>query len=590
MTDENVPAVGIDLGTTYSAVAYIDDTGRPVTLVNAEGDLVTPSVVLFEGHQPIVGKEALKALATEADSVAQCAKRELGERTFRKALQGALYPPEALQALVLKKLRDDASRQIGDFTKVVITVPAYFDEVRRKATQDAGYIAGFEVLDIINEPTAAAIAHGFLKGFLNRKGEINAPRKQLVYDLGGGTFDVTVMEIRGNDFLALATDGDVQLGGQDWDMRLVNYVAEEFQRTHNLDPREDPNTAGRLWRDCEDAKRTLSARSKVSVSCDYKGLAVRPEVTREKFEEITHDLLSRTEFTTKQTLQAAGLTWKDIDQVLLVGGSTRMPMVAQMLRRLSGQEPDSSVSVDEAVAHGAALHASILLAEGRGQRPVLHIKNVNSHSLGVVATDARTERKRNAILIPRNTPLPVTARRVFRTQKEGQKSILVQIVEGESASPDDCSQIGRCVVRELPTNLPAQTPIEVRFSYQDNGRLSVKVNVRGTRRELRHEISRDNTLSQQQLDAWRLFVAGQGTGDPPPGESQIGGAAMTDSQIGQIPLTPDESSASLGDSQVLTGEIRIVTNDSRVSVDEVHIDTGDSRVGTDDDLEIIEGE
>jgi molecular chaperone DnaK len=261
MSQHNTPAVGIDLGTTYSAVAYIDDTGRPVTLVNAEGDLVTPTVVLFEGAQAVAGKEALKAIATEADQVAQCAKRELGERMFHKALDGRKFPPEALQAFVLNKLRQDASRHIGDFGKVVITVPAYFDEVRRKATQDAGYMAGLEVLDIINEPTAAAIAHGFLKGFLNRQGESNAPRKLLVYDLGGGTFDVTVMEILGHEFLALATDGDVQLGGQDWDIRLVDYVAAEFMQAHNLDPRQDPNTAGRLWRDCEDAKRTLSARA-----------------------------------------------------------------------------------------------------------------------------------------------------------------------------------------------------------------------------------------------------------------------------------------------------------------------------------------
>ena len=514
MPNQPTLAVGIDLGTTYSAVAYIDETGRPVTLVNAEGDLVTPSVVLFEGNQAVVGKEALKAIATEAEHVAQCAKRELGDRTFHKPLQGRRFPPEALQAFVLNKLRQDASRHIGDFRQVVITVPAYFDEVRRKATQDAGYMAGFEVLDIINEPTAAAIAHGFLKGFLNRSGESNEPRKLLVYDLGGGTFDVTVMEIKGNEFSALATDGDVQLGGQDWDQRLVDYVAAEFKATYKLDPREDPNTAGRLWRECEDAKRTLSARSKVSISCDYKSQAVRVEVTRDKFEEITQDLLNRTQFTTKQTLQAAGLRWSDLDYVLMVGGSTRMPMVAKMLRELVGKEPDASVAVDEAVAHGAALHAAIMLAKGRGEKPLLEVRNVNSHSLGVVATDARTDRKRNAILIPRNTPLPVTAKRVFRTQKESQQSILVQIVEGESASPEDCSQIGKCVVRDLPPGLPAQTPIDVRFSYQENGRLTVNVSVAGTGRDLKHEIARDNSLTPEQLDAWRLYITGQPPSEP----------------------------------------------------------------------------
>jgi molecular chaperone DnaK len=313
MSEQNTPAVGIDLGTTYSAVAHLDSTGRPVTLVNAEGDLVTPSVVLFETGNVVVGKEALKAIATEAQHVAQCAKRELGDRMFHKDLGGRKYPPEAIEAFILHKLKKDASRVVGDFKKVVVTVPAYFDEVRRKATQDAGYMAGLEVMDIINEPTAAAIAHGFLKGFLNERGESPVPRKLLVYDLGGGTFDVTVMEINGNEFLALATDGDVQLGGHDWDARLSNFVAEEFIRQHQLDPREDANTAGRLWRECEDAKRTLSARAKANITCDYKGHAVRVEITREKFEELTHDLLDRTQFTTRQTLQAAGMTWKDID-------------------------------------------------------------------------------------------------------------------------------------------------------------------------------------------------------------------------------------------------------------------------------------
>ncbi len=185
-----------------------------------------------------------------------------------------------------------------------------------------------------------------------------------------------------------------------------------------------------------------------------------------------------------------------------------------MLREVAGKEPDASVAVDEAVAHGAALHAGVLLAKSRGESPVVKIKNVNSHSLGVVATDAQTGRKRNAVVIPRNTPLPVTAKRIFRTQKTGQSSILVQIVEGESASPDDCSQIGKCVVRDLPRNLAAQTPIDVRFRYEDNGRLTVHVNVAGTDRELRHEITRENTLTPEQLDAWRQYITGEAAPQP----------------------------------------------------------------------------
>ena len=508
-------AIGIDLGTTYSAIARLDDRGHPVTLVNAEGDLITPSAVLIEGSNVVVGKEAIKALATDAADVALCSKRDLGNRTYHKKIGDRHYPPEAIEAWVLMKLKLDAARQIGDFTKVVITVPAYFDEVRRKATQDAGKMAGLEVMDIINEPTAAAVTFGFQRGFINLDGEFTQARKILVYDLGGGTFDVTIMKLSGSEFKALATDGDVQLGGHDWDQRLVDYVAEEFIRKHGVDPREEPNSEGRLWRECEEAKRTLSARMKATVGFDYKGFAVRLEIPREKFDDMTRDLLDRTMFTTRQTLKAAGLEWSDIDNVLCVGGSTRMPMIHTALSQLSGKEPSMALSPDEAVSHGAALQAGLLLARSRGETPKFDIKNVNSHSLGVVATDAKTNRKRNAILIPRNTPLPVNAKRVFKTQKANQKSILVQIVEGESASPDDCCQLGKCVVRDLPPDLPPQTPISVRFSYLDNGRLTVTVTVDGKADELKHEITRENSLSQEQLDGWKEYIQATMSGGTP---------------------------------------------------------------------------
>ncbi len=507
MNQISTRAVGIDLGTTFSAVACLDDLGRPQTLVNGEGDMLTPSVVLFEESEVVVGKEAVKAISTAALQVAECAKRDLGNRMYEKVLGGRQYPPEALEAWVLNKLRTDAEQQIGPFEKVVITVPAYFDEVRRKATQDAGYMAGFEVLDIINEPTAAAIAYGFQQSGNQQLGSAAGPARILVYDLGGGTFDVTIMEIQGDQFVTLATDGDVRLGGRDWDQRLVDYVAEEFIRRCGVDPREDPNAEGRLWRECEDTKRTLSARAKATVTCDYQGQSVRLEITRDQFQEMTRDLLDRTAFTTRQTLQASGLEWHDIDRVLLVGGSTRMPAVCEMLTSITGKQLDRSVSPDEAVAHGAAIHAGLLLERSAGREPRVTIKNVNSHSLGVVARDTATGRQRNAILVPRNTPLPVTAKRVFKTHKASQRSILVQIVEGESASPDDCSQIGKCSVRQLPPNLPAETPIEVRFRYAANGRLTVMVSCAG--QELCHEIQRDNSLTQEQLDSWRQYITGQ---------------------------------------------------------------------------------
>ncbi len=509
MTDPSTAAIGIDLGTTFSVLARIDQRGRPVTVVNAEGDHLTPSVVLFEGDDVVVGKEALKAVVTEADHVAECSKRDVGQRAYHKALAGKQYPPEVIEALILNKLRVDAEKQIGPINKAVITVPAYFDEVRRKATQDSGYMAGFEVLDIINEPTAAAVAFGFQQGYLNPEGSSVQPQNILVYDLGGGTFDVTVMQIRGTEFMALATDGDVRLGGYDWDQRLVDLAAESFMRRRQTDPRENPVSAGKLWRECEDAKRTLSARQKAAVACDYRGLSARIEITRQQFEETTQDLLDRTRFTTVQTLQAAGLDWKDLNRVLLVGGSTRMPMVRDMLRQLSGKEPDDSVAADEAVAHGAALHASLILARQAGLPPAFKIKNVNSHSLGVVGVEPLSKQRRNGILIPRNSPLPVTAKRTFKTTKAGQRSIRVDIVEGESRSADDCTPVGHCSVRHLPPDLPAQHPVEVLFHYQPNGRLKVRVTVPNTDHQVATEIVRENSLGKDHMDGWRQYICGK---------------------------------------------------------------------------------
>lgn len=503
---ESQPAVGIDLGTTFSAVAFLDAHGRPQTLNNAEGDKLTPSAMLFDGEQVIVGKEAIKALGTDFERVAAFPKRDLGERAYHKVIGDRKYPPEVLEAWILHKLRRDAERQIGPFREAVITVPAYFDEIRRKATMDAGYMAGLEVIDIINEPTAAAIAFGVQEGFLDATGSTESRRRILVYDLGGGTFDVTLMEIEGDRYQAIATDGDMRLGGRDWDQRLVDYVAEEMIRQQGFDPREDVNFEGKLWRECEDAKRSLSLRNQTKISFDWNGQSIRVEVTRQDFENMTRDLLDRTMFTTKQTLQQAGVTWDDVDMILLVGGSTRMPCIPEELQRLSGQVPHQSISPDEAVAFGAAIRAGVLADKKRGVGAKIRIKNVNSHSLGVVGIDPTTKRPRNGTVIPRNTPLPVFAKRVFQTARENQRSILVQILEGESTNPSDCVQIGKCTVRDLPRNLPAKTPIEVRFQYEENGRLTVTVQIQGTETRLQHELVRENSLSLPQMDAWKQHI------------------------------------------------------------------------------------
>lgn len=507
MTCETYPAVGIDLATTYSAIAYLDGTRRPVTVVNAEGNLTTPSVVLFEDAEIIVGEEALRALGTEAERIAAGAKRDIGQPFYHREINGRRYPPEVIQACIVKKLADDARSHVGEVRGVVITVPAYFDETKRKATQDVGRIAGLEVLDTINEPTAAALAFGLRPRLPNASGPDPGRERYLVYDLGGGTFDVTVMEIDGRRFTTIATDGDFRLGGQDWDYRMVDYVAEQFAAQYGGDPRDDLLTLSQLWRNCESAKRTLSVRKEASVSCEFAGHAMRVKLPRELFEQLTADLLERTLFTTRQVLHDAGLSWDGIDRVLLTGGSTRMPAVRAALRQLSGKEPDCSVSPEEAVAHGAALHAGLVLDRLRGEPPTFEITNVNSHSLAIVGNDPQTNLRRTCIMIPRNSALPMTHRCLFYLARTDQRSVVVDIVEGEAASPEGCIPIGRCVIRGLPPGLAKGTPVEVLLAYESNGRLRVSVQVPNLNWPLEHEMIRQHGLSEPELQNWRQFLA-----------------------------------------------------------------------------------
>jgi molecular chaperone DnaK len=506
MNSQSIPAVGIDLGTTFSVIAHLDDAGRPVTLVNAEGERTTPSLVLIDGSDIVVGREALRAIATEAEHVADCVKRDVGQKAYHRAIDGRYYPPEVLHAAILKKLAGDAQRQVGPVREVVITVPAYFDEVRRKSVQDAGYIAGLEVMDIINEPTAAAIAYGYAQGFLTPEISAARPQNVVVYDLGGGTFDVTVMEIAGNRFRALATDGDVHLGGRDFDQRIVDRAAEAFAAQYGADPRHDPAAGAALWLACEDAKRILSSRPRTTLAFEWRGCALGMDISREAFEEWTADLLDRTRFTTRQALQLAGLQWQDVDRVLLVGGSSRMPMVHRMLRELAGKDPETAVHADEAVAQGAALHAGLLLARRQGKPPAFRIKNINSHSLGLVGVDRHTGRRRAAVLIPRNTPLPAVARRTFKTKRDGQDSVVVCVVEGESRNPDECLEIGHCAIKNLPPGLPKGSPVNVEFRYGTDGRLSIAVELAGIGRRAQQEIVRPTGLTTEHLDRWRQWL------------------------------------------------------------------------------------
>jgi molecular chaperone DnaK len=514
--------VGIDLGTTISAVARIDEAGRTQMVPNAEGQTLTPSVVLFDDSGIIVGRQALKLAALAAGRIARWVKRDMGSPAYSQPIGGQFLPPEAIQACILGQLKADIERHLGTSYAPVITVPAFFDEPRRRATAEAAAMAGIPLLDIVNEPTAAALAFGEQLGYLDKSGEASEPLKLLVYDLGGGTFDVTIVDLRPGQIRALATDGDSMLGGYDWDRRLADFAADEFLRAYGIDPRQDPLGNHELMLAAEQAKLALSARKTATIRVVHAGKQLDVPMTRESFEERTSDLLYRTSMTSRQVAAAAGLKWSDIDRVLLVGGSSRMPAVRQMLLDVTGREPHSEVNPDEAVARGAAIYAGHLLRQrqrtGGKAAPLpaavaaakpLEVTNVSAHSLGIEGFNVQIGRRCNTVLIPRNSPLPARASRKFVTKKQGQTSIVVQVLEGESSRVDECTRVGRLVIRNLPAGLPAGSPIKVTYEYGANGRVGVTAQISGSNAAMQLELQRSGERSAGQVEVWRQALAGE---------------------------------------------------------------------------------
>jgi molecular chaperone DnaK len=523
--------VGIDLGTTFSVLAYLDESGRPTTVPNALGDKLTPSTVFVDEREILVGKEALQAAVLAPENFADCFKRDMGRHAYHRPVAGRQVPPEVLSALVLERLRLDAARRLGAPRQAVITVPAYFDELRRAATQEAGRLAGWEVLDIINEPTAAALSCGLEHGLFGPQPEAR-PERVLVYDLGGGTFDVTLLEVDGSTFRTLATDGDVGLGGRDFDERIVDWAASEFVATHGLDPRSNPRDAFQLWADAEEVKHLLSDRACATLVVRHADLRLRLELSRQQFEELTQDLLERTRDTAELLVRHAGTSWSQIDRVVAVGGATRMPMVRRMLRELSGKEPDQSVHPDEAVAQGAALYAGMVVGRTLGvARRQCVLINVNSHSLGIIGVDEKTGVRVNSILIPRNTPLPAARTKQCCTLEEGQRSVAVPVVEGESERPEFCLRLGKCVVSGLPQGLPKGTPVEVEYRYESNGRLSVSARLPAIGKQAQVVIEREQAAQGTTLAHWR--------------EQLLGGASAEDAA--GLPFAASPASLDLND-------------------------------------------
>jgi len=478
--------VGIDLGTTFSALAALDERGQAETIPNIDGEMLTPSAVLIDGSTAVVGAAARDVALDRPEDVAMLIKRDMGYANYSRTVAGRHFRPETLSAIILRKLVQDAERRLGPITRAVITVPAYFDDTRRKATKDAGRIAGLEVVDILDEPTAAALAYSFQQkgdrsqGSGGRKLTASVPEQTvLVYDLGGGTFDVTLVRLSPLRFESLGIEGDVRLGGKDWDDRIVNHVAEKFIAEHGIDPRNDPQALANLSAAAERAKKTLSKISQTTISCSCQGKVVAVPMTRAQFENLTRDLLIRTQLTTQQLLAQAKHTWDQVDRVLLVGGSTHMPMTAAMMQAISGRTPDNSLAVSEVVARGAAIHAGIIASRSETAvdsrvrdmlGDVVEI-SVNSHSLGIEVKQG--QERINDILIPKNTQLPTASSRVYRTVTENQSRVRVKVLQGDAHQADACISIGECWIEDLPPQLPKYSPIQVRCGVASNGLINV---------------------------------------------------------------------------------------------------------------------
>ncbi|MDY0152130.1 MAG: Hsp70 family protein [Candidatus Cloacimonas sp.] len=502
----NRTIVGIDLGTTYSSIAYINQHGKPEIITNREGERIMPSVVLFDGDSPIVGTIAKNSGSASPLNICQFVKRHMGEKDWKFTDDNDKeYTPEEVSALILKRLKDDAQTSLGfEINDAVITVPAYFNDAQRKSTQDAGKIAGLNVLRIINEPTAAALAYGI---------DQSIEQTILVYDLGGGTFDVTIMRITGEEIEVIATGGDKNLGGYDWDNRIMVYLNEQFQNEGGSDLFEDLSLQHDLRDKAEIAKKTLSSRDSAKVFLSAAGKNVSVNITREQFEEVTRDLLNRTESLMEITLEDANLTWTDIDKVLLVGGSTRMKCVPLLLERVSGKKPSSELHPDEIVSIGAALLGGIIQKkENKGDithldgLPSMKITDVNSHSLGIVAVDMQTGKLFNSIVMPKDTTIPSKASSLFSTVQDNQSVIEVEVTEGEEMDLDFVHKIGSGTITIPP--YPKGSPVEVIFQYDNDGMIHVFVIDKITNKQIGElHIQRQANLTNSQLENMKKNIA-----------------------------------------------------------------------------------
>ncbi len=473
-------AVGIDLGTTYSSIAYLDQHGVPVTIPNAQGESKTPSVVWFDGDEVVVGTEALRNAINEPGRVIQNAKRFMGTG-YCWRVNGRVYSAEDIAAFVLRELLKAAEPTLGPVKEAVITVPAQFGELQREATVRAAKKAGLQEVTIINEPVAAALCY-----VLGEVGlafaEVANEQRVLVFDLGGGTFDLSLVQYSSEGLAVVASTGDLHLGGVDWSNALLDYVAEMFEHEFGEDPRENRQDFQFLAMEVENAKRSLSVRQHAAVTCRTENFIKTYQIPRYKFEEITASLLERTVEITQKLLDSHGLGWAHVDVVLPTGGATRMPMVLQKLQEISGRTPNRTLSPDQSVAHGAAYYAGMLQSrEGFGKARIepgiarrlkrFRPKVVSARSLGLLVWDSKQGKRVPVYLIPANTRLPAFATRAFGTVKPNQRRIRLQIIESEDGSQSSYVKLGTCVIDKLPPGLPKNSIIDVTISYDEEARV-----------------------------------------------------------------------------------------------------------------------
>ncbi len=506
-------AVGIDLGTTHSVVACVNNAGHTEIVPDLEGRLLVPSIVLFDDSRTIVGEEARLRAKAHPERFAACAKLDMGASCYSQTIGDRQIPPEVIQACILNRLKQHIQRGVAPGYGVVIAVPAHFNDVQRRATVEAGAMAGLPVLDVLNEPMAAALGYGEQTGYLLPDAPAGHPQRLLVYDLGGFTFEATLLELDGGNVKTIATEYDAHLGGHDWDMQLVDYLAEQAIEQGKEDPRRDPSRLDNVLHRAAVAKIALGIRSATTVTLSSGNETYSVRLTRDDMSRLTTDLLERTAAVTERLLNRVGISWPDVPSVLLVGGATQMPAVRALIKTRTGRDPLQTVNAAEVVARGAAIYAAHLIgnAATTGRQRQFQITNVSTHSLGVEGVDTKHGTKVNKILIPRGTPLPVTVKRDFVTKASAQQTIAIVVLEGEHPNPEKCTTVGRAVLRDLPGDLTAQWPVEVTYTYAANGRLSVDVRVRYTERAVHLELQRSGGISQENLARWKNVI-GQESG------------------------------------------------------------------------------